>query len=430
MTFGKDFLWGAATSAAQIEGAYLSDGKTPSIWDAAPRGRIRNGDTCHDGADHYHHMKEDVALMKTLGLKSYRFSVSWSRVQPAEGTVNEKGLRFYRDLVEELCRNGITPIVTLYHWDMPLWVHEKGGFLSEKIVPLFAEYMRIVTEALSDKVSVFIPMNEPQCFIMNGYMLGVHAPFYHRLFSASTLTKNCLAAHRASVEACRRYARKTPTIGISLLSGCFCPNEDTDSSIELARRKTFHYGLGTFANRWWSDPLLAKKSAHAFGFGTHDRDMDALSCDLDFVGLNVYRPFQEGLFGTRLPRVPEDKKNFLGWEIDARSLYWTTRFFYERYHLPVMITENGLAERDVPDGGAVHDSRRVVFLTEHIEALSRVVSEGIPLLGYQYWSLLDNFEWAEGFAPRFGLIHVDYATKKRTLKDSAFAYSDLIASLT
>ena len=195
--FPENFIWGAASASAQIEGAFDEDGRTPSIWDIAPKKKIKNGETCHVSCDHYHHMKEDVQLMKQLGLKTYRFSISWSRIIPEEGAVNQNGLRFYSELVDELLSAGIEPMVTIYHWDMPAWVYKKGGWLSEKIVPLFAEYTKTVVEALSDRVRSWITINEPGCFIMNGYMQGVHAPFKRNYLALSKLTEGTLDSSKS-----------------------------------------------------------------------------------------------------------------------------------------------------------------------------------------------------------------------------------------
>ena len=422
MGFGNDFLWGAATAAAQIEGGWTDGGRTPSIWDMAPSQRIRNGETCHDGCDHYHRVEEDVALMKEIGLRSYRFSVSWSRILPREGVVNPEGVRFYVNLAKQLRENGIEPIVTLFHWDLPLWVQEKGGWLSEETPALFAAYTRVVVEALSDRVTYWIPMNEPQCFILIGHVLGIHAPFRRRVFSIRRMTEICLAAHAEAVRVIRRAAKTPPKIGIAMAAGAYLPRDESPREIEKARRQTFGRGLGQIGNRWWSDPIFRGDAVSLYGlFRIGTETAERFHCDMDFIGLNVYRPF-----GSRRG-VPAERKTSMGWVINGQVLYYALRFFHERYGLPLLVTENGMADHDVvaPDGG-VHDEKRIGFLREYLAQLERAVDEGIPVLGYQYWSLMDNFEWAEGYAPRFGLIHVDYATKRRTLKDSAYYYQQVI----
>ena len=431
MTFPNGFLWGAATAAVQIEGAWDEDGKAPSIWDVAPVGKIGKGENCHIACDHYHRWREDVALMKRIGLKSYRFSVSWPRIVPAKGRVNKAGLQFYIDLVAELRKNEIEPLVTLFHWDLPVWVQKKGGWQWEGIVPLFAEYTRIVVEALSDKVTYWIPMNEPQCFIRGGYVTGAHAPFLRKRFALSRLTRICLTAFHESATIIRKYAKTPPKVGVAMASGCFVPESGSQKDVEKARRKTFCYGIGALANRWWSDPLVLGRPVCLRGVHrTYKRDMPAMQTDLDFLGVNVYSPLQkDGSFLS--DSVSAERKNSLGWVIDGRCLYWTLRFFYERYHLPLMVTENGMCEtgeRDRVEGGRVHDEKRMNYLREYLGNVKRAVVEGVPVLGYQYWSLMDNFEWAEGYAPRFGMIHIDYASQQRTLKDSAYYYAEIIAS--
>lgn len=426
--FPKDFLWGAASAAPQIEGGWDCDGRTPSIWDVAPAKKIKNGDNCRTACDHYHRMKEDVALMKEMGLKSYRFSISWSRVIPAEGKVNTKGLQFYSNLVDELLKSGIEPMVTIYHWDLPVWVQEKGGWMSETIIPLFAEYTRVVVEALSDRVKWWIPMNEPQCFIMNGHMVGAHAPFKSNVFAMSKLSRICMLAHAESVHTVRRFAKQPVKVGIAMAAGAFIPKEESEAGIQDARHKSFYQGIGTMGNRWWGDPMLLGKPVTAYGiYRSRQKDMPQIQCKLDFLGVNVYQPFQEGSWGNEPATGDPERLTCMGWHIDGRCLYWTIRFMHERYGLPVMVTENGMADRDtVAADGAVHDEKRIRFIREYLAGVKRAVQEDIPVLGYQYWSIFDNFEWAEGYEPRFGIVHVDYETQKRTRKDSSYDYQRII----
>lgn len=427
--FPKGFLWGAASASAQVEGGWDEGGRTPSIWDVASPKRIMHGENCHTACAHYHRWKEDVALMKGLGLKSYRFSISWSRVIPEEGKINPAGLKFYSDLVDELLAAEIEPLVTIYHWDLPLWVHKKGGWLSPKIIPLFRDYAKAVVDALSDRVTWWMTMNEPQCFIMNGYMQGVHAPFKHDYLALSRLTRNCMLAHAQAAKIIRQYAKKPPKVGIAMASGCFVPENETPKQIEAARKNSMEAGMGLMGNRWWMDPILAGKPVRAYGvYSSKQEDMAEINQPLDFVGLNLYTPYNHSDWGgdpkahrAGLPR------NSMGWVVDGRVMYWTVRFVYERYHLPIMITENGMAENDFVclDGG-VHDPQRADFIRRYLGSLKRAVREGYPVLGYQHWSIMDNFEWAEGYDPRFGLIFVDYATGERTMKDSAREYKRII----
>lgn len=429
--FPKDFLWGAATASAQIEGGWDCGGRTPSIWDVAPAGKVHNDETCHTACDHYHRWREDVALMKELGLKSYRFSVSWSRIIPQEGTVNKEGLKFYSDLVDALLEAGIEPLVTLYHWDLPLWMHEKGGWKTLAIRNAFLEYASAVVDRLSDRVQYWITFNEPQCFLMNGYMQGVHAPFKRDYLSLPRITRNFMLTNAATVRLIRERAKKNPRIGIAFAAGAFIPAEETQSGIETARHKSFYKGMGTMNNRWWMDPILLGKPVAAYGvYRSRKRDMKDIQVDFDFIGINNYTAFNYSDWGgdknidaSNLP------KNSLGWIIDGRSIYWTVRFLHERYKLPIMITENGMSNLDaVNEQGEVADDLRIGYIDEYLQNLKRAISEGIPVLGYQHWSLMDNFEWAEGYDPRFGLIYVDFGTGKRTIKKSGYHYKSIIES--
>lgn len=425
MPFRDDFLWGAATASAQIEGGWKENGKTPSIWDNAPSGKIKNSADCHTACDHFHKYKEDVALMKEMGLKSYRFSISWSRIQPHENEINEDGLKFYSDLIDELINAGIVPLVTIYHWDLPQWIEDKGGWTNEAIIPLFKEYTRIVVDAFSDRVKYWIPMNEPQCFIMLGYCYAVHAPFRFGLHNISKCSRICMLAHAESVKTIRKLAKTQPKIGIAMAAGAFIPENETPAAIETARKKSFNSSIGLMNNRWWADPILAGRPVTAYGlFRTHESDMKDIYQPLDFIGLNVYQPY-----GVKKKDIEESHKSNMGWIIDGRVLYWTARFYHERYNLPIMITENGIADSDRVVNGVVEDAKREMFLREYLSNLKRAVDDGIPVIGYQYWSLLDNFEWAEGYGPRFGIIHTDYENDcKRTVKKSANYYKSVIES--
>ena len=345
--FPNGFLWGASSAAPQIEGGWNEDGRTPSIWDAAPQKKIKNGEDCHIACDHYHRWREDVALMKEMGLRSYRFSISWSRVMPEEGKINEKGLQFYSDLVDALIEAGIEPLVTIFHWDLPLWVYQKGGWMSEKVIPLFREYTKTVVEALSDRVTWWMTINEPACFIMNSYLQGVHAPFKRNYLALSKLSRNAMLAHGAAVETIRQYAKCTPKVGIALSSGAFVPEDETPKHIEWARQHSMETGSGLMANRWWMDPILAGKSVRAYGvFASKEKDMAAIHQPLDFVGLNIYTSMNYSAWnGDGQPSKPGLPRNSLGWVIDERVMYWNVRFVYERYGLPIMITENGKRRR-------------------------------------------------------------------------------------
>ena len=431
--FPADFLWGTATAAAQVEGGWDADGRTPSIWDVAPKDKIRDKSDNHVADDHFHRYKEDVRLMKQLGVNSYRFSVSWSRVISEEGKVNEKGLQFYSDLVDELLAAGIEPLVTLYHWDLPVWLYEKGGWLFEGTPELFRAYTRAVVDKLSDRVQWWMPLNEPQIFIVLGHVLGTHAPFKKQIMKVPELTKNVLLAFHVSAEEIRAHAKKAPKVGIAMATGCYIPKDDSEKAFDEAYEKTFNYMNGRLMNAWWADPLILGKKVRQFGiFSLKDDDVARIQTKLDFIGLNVYQPYPEkGWANKEVKDLPEDRKTMLGWPIDGRCLSYSLRFFWKRYGLPMLVSENGMADETTPSRDAhVHDQKRIRFMDEYIGEMKKAMDEGIPVLGYQYWSLMDNFEWAEGYWPRFGLIYVDYNTHTRTLKDSAYYYKGIIENLT
>ena len=428
MSFSKDFLWGAASAAAQVEGAYLEDGKCLSIWDAAD-GHIKDGETCHEACDHYHRYKEDVALMKKLGLKSYRFSVSMCRVMPEEGKINPKGLEFYRNLVRELRAANIEPLCTLYHWDLPLWAQAKGGWKNDRIVDWYLQYAEAVVDALSDQVQVWMTFNEPQCFIMLGYVAGGHAPFKHDvLFFRKHHLRNFLLAHGKCVKLIREKAKTPPKIGIAMASTTYIPDSETPEGLADAAQKSFDSQVGEGSNGLYMDPIGLGKASKMMKRYLSAEDLKIISEPMDFVGVNVYQP-SNPMLNQKAYEAENHPKTSLGWVVDGRCLYWTVRQYWERYHLPVMVTENGMAAGDtVSEDGACHDGERVRFLDEFLSSLKRAADEGIPVLGYQHWSIMDNFEWCEGYTPRFGLIHVDYKTQKRTLKDSALHYAEIIRS--
>ena len=429
MGFDENFLWGAASAAHQVEGAYLEDGKVLGIWDALYEGHVVRNENAHVSADHYHHMKEDVMLMKKIGLKSYRFSISWPRVITNRGVVNQKGLDFYNQLVDELLKNGIEPLVTLYHWNLPMWSYQYGGWKNEEIVEDFAFYAKVIAEALSDRVRYFITINEPQVFIAGGYVYGIHAPFEQCPESELLISRNVMLAHGRAVQTLRQYGKQPLLIGMAPTGSGFTPIGNTPEDIEQAKMGTFSLETRSNSNIWWADPIILGEVPDVLKPAISEEDIKIICQPLDFYGFNVYNsqnyvrpngPNQPDIY-PGLPRTAMD------WPITPEVLYWMPKFFYERYKLPVMITENGMANLDfVMADGEVHDPQRVDYVKRHLQNLKKAIEEGVPVLGYQYWSIMDNFEWAEGFDKRFGLIYVDYRTGERVLKDSAYAYKKII----
>lgn len=443
--FPKDFLWGAASAAYQIEGAYKEDGKGEGIWDhfSHEKGKVNHGDTGDVACDHYHRYREDIAMMKELGLKSYRFSISWPRVLPeGTGKVNEKGLKFYSDLVDLITEAGIEPLVTLYHWNLPMALYEKGGWKNDESPEWFAEYVKVVVNALSDRVGFFITFNEPQIFVGGGYHRGYHAPFE----TVSTkdmmkITRNILLAHGRAVKTIRENAKRDVEVGMAPTGPVFVPASDSPDAVEEARKKSFSIDEDNYShsNAWWGDPVMLGRfpdeAEKIFGEDLprfSDEEWKLISEPLDFYGFNVYHAssafrFLDKESGYDEYAYPGSPRNSLGWNITPRVLYYSPKFLYERYGKPVMITENGMANLDwVSLDGRVHDPQRIDYMNRYLLQLEKAIDDGVEVLGYHYWSIMDNFEWAEGYDPRFGLVYVDYRNENRILKDSAFWYKKVI----
>lgn len=430
MSFPEKFFWGAASAAHQVEGAYNEDGKGMGIWDALHEGHVKHGENGNDACDHYHRYKEDVALMKQMGLKAYRFSISWPRVIPEEGKVNQKGLEFYRKLVEELMEAGIEPMITLFHWNLPMWIHEQGGWNCDKVSDYFADYTRVIVDALSDRVTYWMTINEPQVFIGLGYVQGIHAPFLKEKENELLLTKNVMLAHGKAVKVIREFAKNKPIIGLAPTGGGITPVSLSGEDIEAAREASYPANAHVFSTNWWMDPIILGEVPEVLQPVLNQEAMQVIHQPLDFFGFNIYHNnnYSE-VSGANSNVTSGMPRTTMDWPITEECLYWMAKFHYERYHLPILITENGMANTDfVMLDKKVHDPQRVDFIHRYLKYLKKAVEEGIPVIGYLYWSVMDNFEWAEGYDKRFGLIYVDYQTKERILKDSAYFYADVIKS--
>lgn len=448
MAFQKNFAWGTATAAYQIEGAMNEDGKGLSIWDVYTHqpGIVADGYPGDVACDHYHRFREDVALMKQLGHRAYRFSISWTRLFPeGTGTLNEKGAQFYSDLIDCLLENGIEPHITLFHWDYPYALHKKGGWLNDDSIGWFADYAAKVVELYSDRAEYFITMNEPQCFVGHGYGKGTKAPGlavgYKDLFQ---IAHNVMKAHGAAVKAMRAAAKRPIKIGYAPTCGAFYPKTDSPADIEAARKRYFacpSLSSGVMWNvAWWSDPVLLGRYPED-GLALYkdylpeitDEDMELISQPLDFYGQNIYNGREIAADPDGNPISLNRKEGFplttSKWPVTPEALYWGPRFLYERYGLPISITENGVADVDLLcSDGCVHDPNRIEFLTRYLHQLERAADDGVPLIGYFMWTFMDNYEWALGYTTRHGIVYVDYETQKRIPKDSAYWYKKWIES--
>jgi beta-glucosidase len=435
--FPKDFLWGAATAAYQIEGSPLADGAGPSIWHRFSHtpGRTANGDTGDVACDHYRRYREDVSLMRDLGLNAYRFSVSWSRVLPdGTGSVNEPGLDFYRRLVDELLAAGIKPVVTLYHWDLPAALDDRGGWLNRDVSSWFADYAQVLFRALDDRVSMWTTLNEPWVVSDGGYLHGVLAPGHRNHFEAPLASHNLLRAHAAGVQAYRAIGQKP--IGLVVNLEPKYAVSELDEDVQAVRR------ADAYMNRQFLDPLFLgaypPELEEMYGEAWPEiplADFDLLRTPFDYLGINYYTrgltKFDASVPLERAVRVRNPRAAYTetGWEVFPQGLTDVLKQVTQRYgRIPLYVTENGSAFYDPPvaDHDEIDDPLRTDYLQRHLHAVVDAIDEGADVRGYFAWSLLDNYEWSAGYSKRFGIVHVDYETQKRTPKRSARAYAEVI----
>ncbi|HEX2838709.1 MAG TPA: GH1 family beta-glucosidase [Phycisphaerales bacterium] len=442
--FPPGFVWGGAASSYQIEGGSSPDLRGESVWDAFCRkpGAINEGHTGQVACDHYTRMREDVGLMAGMGLQAYRLSISWPRVlREGTGNVNQIGLDFYDRLVDALVERNIEPWITLFHWDFPLALYMKGGWLNRDSAEWFGEYTTRIVERLSDRVVHWMTINEPQVYVQLGHADGTHAPGVKLpLREQLTVVHNTLRAHGRGAQAIRAAARRVPSVGWAPVGSVSYPLDSDPANIEAARAATFSVTKNDlWNNTWFSDPVCfgcypedglrlygSNVPAHPIG------DMDLIRQPLDFYGVNIYSgtPVKDvGGVPTPVTRAPGYARNTFNWAMAPESLRWGPRFIFERYRLPVVITENGMSNLDWPDAnGQVLDPQRIDYTRRYLLALHQAIADGADVRGYFHWSVFDNFEWAEGYKERFGLVHVDFTTQKRTPKLSAGWYQNVIAS--
>jgi len=444
--FPPGFALGAAAAAYQIEGAWNADNKGPSIWDVLTHqpGRIFENHTGDTACDHYHRYPEDIALMRDLGLRHYRLSLAWTRIQPdGTGAPNEKGLAFYDRLIDALLAAGITPWVTLYHWDLPQALQQRGGFINPNIADWFGDYAAIVAKRLGDRVKNWMTINEPPCIIGLGNQDGAHAPGFKLPFADCLQgAHNLLKAHGRAVQSLRAHCRGPVKISIAQTSREPVPVDNSPRTIEAARSAYFASTNKSFWNlSWWADPVVLGRypadGLKAFAADLPritDADMKLISQPIDFLAYNCYSGTPCEIAPDGQPRLkPEgwgigNPRGTLSWlAVAPQAPYWAARWQTERYKLPIVFSENGFCCTDfVHLDGKVHDPQRIDYMARYLGEISRAVAENIPVAGYFYWSIMDNFEWCEGYKDRFGLIHVDFNTQKRTPKDSYYWYQKLL----
>ena len=441
--FPEGFLWGAATSAAQIEGSPLVDGAGPSIWHRFARtpGAISGGDTPDVACDHYRRFLADVAAMRELGLGAYRFSIAWGRVMPdGTGAVNQRGLDFYRRLVDALREAGIAPLATLYHWDLPAALDDRGGWLNRDIAGWFADYANVCYQALGDRVHSWATLNEPWVVSDGGYRAGVLAPGHRSPWEAARAGHQLLLAHAAGIAAGRAAGMRE--LGLVVNIEPKHPASERAEDLAAARR------ADAYMNRHFADPALLgsypEELAEVYGLdwqeewaGARPGDLEQIRAPIDWLGINYYTRAVVRHDPTVQPdgagrvRQPQHAVTETDWEVFPDGLRETLVWAHRRYGgIPLAVTENGAAFYDPPSpiDGRVDDPLRVAYLRDHLRAVAQAMREGADVRAYCAWSLLDNFEWSHGFSKRFGLLHVDYATQQRTPKASARFYADVIAS--
>ncbi|MEU3205303.1 GH1 family beta-glucosidase [Streptomyces cyaneofuscatus] len=434
--FPADFTWGVATAAYQIEGAVTEDGRSPSIWDTFSHtpGKVDNGDTGDTACDHYHRVPEDIGLIKQVGADAYRFSIAWPRVVPGgDGPVNKAGLDFYDRLVDGLLEAGVTPFATLYHWDLPQVLQDRGGWTVRETSEHFAAYASHVVERIGDRVKDWATLNEPLCSAWIGHLEGRMAPGLTDLTAAVRASYHLHLGHGLAVQAIRA-ASSDARVGIVNNLSPIVPASTSEADLAAARRADGHI------NRWWLDPVLGRgypqDMVETYGVELPVRpgDLETIAAPLDWLGLNYYfrqivtaDPSGPAPGFTQVP-VADARHTYMDWEVYADGLEQLLLRLTEEYGVErIYVTENGSAYQDtVAADGSVHDPERVAYLEEHLAACARAVAKGAPLAGYFAWSLLDNFEWAYGYDKRFGLVHVDYATQRRTVKSSGRRYAELI----
>jgi len=433
---GPDFVWGVATAAYQVEGAVAEDGRSPSIWDTFCRvpGAIDNGDTGDVACDHYHRWPEDTRLMRELGVGAYRFSIAWPRVLPdGTGAVNPAGLAFYDRLVDALLEAGIRPFATVYHWDLPQALQDRGGWPARDTAHALGEYAGVLGAALGDRVQDWFTVNEPLCSAWIGHLEGRMAPGEQDIARAVPAAHHLLLGHGLAVQALRAAAPGARVGAVVNLSPCEPASADP-ADLAAARRADGH------TNRWWLDPLHGRgypaDMVEVYGVEppVRDGDLATIATPTDHLGLNYY--FRQVVTDdpagpppyARMVPVPDAVRTDMDWEVHPDGLEQLLTRLAGDYGVPrVFVTENGSAWPDEVVDGTVADLARADFLEAHVAAATRAVGQGVPLAGYFVWSLLDNFEWSYGYAKRFGLVHVDYDTQARTVKDSGRRYAKLIS---
>lgn len=432
----KNFTFGVATAAFQIEGANQLDGRIESIWDkfCATPGKVLNGDDGSIACDHYHHWQEDITLIKSLGVDAYRLSIAWPRLMDEKGNANQKGITFYRNLLEQLKANQIKTFVTLYHWDLPQYLEDEGGWLNRETAFKFRDYAQLVATELGQWVDVWTTFNEPWCSSILGYGEGIHAPGLKDASKARQAGHHILLAHGLTMPLLKQICPQAQAGIVLNMSKSYPADHNPSSQMAslLAEALDNHFFIQPLLNGTYPDIIAALKPELIPNI--KEGDMAIIQSPIDYLGLNYYTcnhakwDTKNGLEAVLKPET-EVEYTHIGWEVNPDSLTDLLINLHHQYSLPpIYITENGAACDDQIQNGIIQDDQRIRYLNGHLNALHHAMMQGVDIQGYFAWSLMDNFEWAEGYSKRFGLVYVDYATQKRTLKASAKAYKALIES--
>ncbi|MEN0658287.1 GH1 family beta-glucosidase [Caldifermentibacillus hisashii] len=437
--FPKDMKWGTATASYQIEGAAFEDGRGLSIWDTFSHtpGKVKNGDNGDVACDSYHRYEEDIELIKDLGINIYRFSVSWPRIYPnGTGKINQKGIEFYHKFIDKLLENGIEPMCTLYHWDLPQALQDKGGWANRETIEAFVNYAETMFKEFNGKIKYWITLNEPWCVSFLSNYIGTHAPGNQDLQLATDISHHLLIAHGKTVSKFRELNIEGE-IGYAPNTTWLEPFSDKQEDIDACHREIGHYV------EWFMDPVFKGEYPQFMldwfrkkGVRLHiqDGDLESINQPIDFLGINYYTGYiarykeNSGLFDFEYIKMGYERTE-IDWPVYPEGFYKVLTYINNRYgNIPIYITENGACYNDEPINGKIKDKKRIKYLKQHLVALSRAIESGVNIKGYLLWSLMDNFEWAEGYSKRFGIVHVDYDTLKRTKKDSFYWYKKLVGN--
>lgn len=437
--FPKNIKWGTATASYQIEGAAFEDGRGLSIWDTFSHtpGKVVGGDNGDVACDSYHRYEEDIEIMKDLGIDLYRFSVSWPRIFPkGTGEINSKGLAFYHDLVDKLIESGIEPMCTLYHWDLPQALQDKGGWDNRETIDAFVQYAEVMFKEFRGKIKYWITLNEPWCISFLSNYIGAHAPGFTDLQLATTISHHLLIAHGKAVKKFRELGVEGE-VGYAPNTTWLEPYSTKQEDIDACRRENAYF------IEWFMDPVFKGEypqfmvewfKSKGVELKIEDGDLEAIHQPIDFLGINYYTGHvarykeNSGLFDWEYVEMGYERTD-IDWPVYPKGFYKVLTYINDRYgNVPIYITENGSCYNDEPVDGRVKDAARIKYLKQHLTSLNRSIAAGVNIKGYLTWSLLDNFEWAEGYSKRFGIVYVDYITLKRTKKDSFYWFKQTIAN--